>query len=225
MSAETGTVCDLSQDEPRAVALTVKEWKTHQTLVPSLLLLTLAPIETMYAAIGAACKRAVVRLILQNGVAVPRDPDVQVRALLLRHHDVVFCTLGPQGAVQPTSTGARGRVRCARCDRPVAPLCRFHLQGYALDVCNACVPFCAPALRRRLQPVNSDAFVRDGVFSTLRPDLIWTPHACNAPSAVRAWLLSRYGPYTDAPHLMDRDVQYGAGTLPHVHALVWLWPP
>jgi hypothetical protein len=87
------------------------------------------------------------------------------------------------------------------------------------------LPACPPSLARHLRPVPHDAFIRDGVFSTLRRDLVWTPQACTPQVAsARAWLTSKYGPYTDAPALLDRDVQCGATTAPNPHALVWLWP-
>jgi hypothetical protein len=77
---ETGSLQELAQDEPRALALVVKEWKTGQVVVPSMLVLTLASLESLYAAVGSACGRAPARLLLECGALLPRDPHVHTRA-------------------------------------------------------------------------------------------------------------------------------------------------
>jgi hypothetical protein len=193
------------------------------------------------------------RLVLARGALVPRDPDVLTRALQLAHHDVLLCThhdvlMRTQSPANAPSVGSAAGsavgsalssshgwnsgsassscIRCcARCDRALtctAPV-QFRIASYAAAVCGDCVHACPSSLRRRLVRVHTAELVRDGIFSTCRPDLVWMPRY-ESPAA---WLTARAGPYAGAVHVLQQDVARGAVavTSPDKTGLVWLWPP
>ena len=237
---EIGSLDSLDKDEPRVLAVAVKDLKTGSILVPSLLVFALASLATLYEVVGNATGKPPARLLTCAGALLPRDQNIQVRALHMNHHDTVLCTgtLPTQHTGAPPPTTECALRRCARCDgdlrqhahqkRPSASAehtDHFDVPRFALSVCHTCVSTCPAPLRIRLIPARHDAIVREGVCSTCRPDLCWSPFS-QPFSHERAWLTSRYGPYPDAAHLLAHDRARGAVACaaPDGAGIVWLWP-